>query len=576
MNIFKRFLSYYKPHWKLFAFDMICATVVSLVDISIPQILRDLTNNIYRQSEYVILDWLPYIFTTLLIMYVLRMLCQYFIGSWGHIMGSRMESDMRRDLFRKMEELPYSYYDKHSTGDLTSRMVSDLFDISELAHHGPENLFLSLIKIIGSVVLLMRINVNLTLLLLAVIIAIVIFSGHLNINMRKTFMDNRKKISGINVKFQDSIEGIRVVKSFANEKSEAEKFAKANNAFLESKKNSYKVMGTFQAGNGFLQGLLYITVLVAGGYYVAVGKLKATDLAVYALYINVVVSPINILVEFLETFQKGFAGFKRFVEIIDTDTEIKDSPDAKELTDVDGKIEYTDVDFAYDSNSKILSNLNLTIDSGKTVALVGASGGGKTTICSLLPRFYDVTGGSIKIDGKDIRSLTQQSLRKAIGIVQQDVYLFGSTFKENIAYGKIGASDEEIIDAAKKANIHDFIMSLPEGYDTNVGERGVRLSGGQRQRISIARVFLKNPKILILDEATSALDNESERYIQNSLDELAKGRTTLVIAHRLSTIVNADKIYVIEKGSVKENGTHKELLEKNGIYAKYYNMQFKQ
>ena len=576
MNIFKRFLSYYKPHWKLFAFDMICATVVSLVDISIPQILRDLTNNIYRQSEYVILDWLPYIFATLLIMYVLRMFCQYFIGSWGHIMGSRMESDMRRDLFRKMEELPYSYYDKHSTGDLTSRMVSDLFDISELAHHGPENLFLSLIKITGSIILLFRINKELTLLLLVVIIAIVIFSGQLNINMRKTFMDNRKKISGINVKFQDSIEGIRVVKSFANEKSEAEKFAKANNAFLESKKNSYKVMGTFQAGNGFLQGLLYITVLVAGGYYVAVGKLKAADLAVYALYINVVVSPINILVEFLETFQKGFAGFKRFVEIIDTDTEIKDSPDAEILSYVKGKIEYNNVDFSYDGNSEILNNLNLTIEPGKTVALVGASGGGKTTICSLLPRFYDVTGGSIKTDGKDIRSLTQQSLRKAIGIVQQDVYLFGSTFKENIAYGKIGASDEEIIDAAKKANIHDFIMSLPEGYDTNVGERGVRLSGGQRQRISIARVFLKNPKILILDEATSALDNESERYIQNSLDELAKGRTTLVIAHRLSTIVNADKIYVIEKGSVKENGTHKELLEKNGIYAKYYNMQFKQ
>lgn len=576
MNIFKRFLSYYKPHWKLFAFDMICAAVVSLVDISIPQILRDLTNNIYRQSEYVILDWLPYIFATLLIMYVLRMFCQYFIGSWGHIMGSRMESDMRRDLFRKMEELPYSYYDKHSTGDLTSRMVSDLFDISELAHHGPENLFLSLIKITGSIILLFRINKELTLLLLVVIIAIVIFSGQLNINMRKTFMDNRKKISGINVKFQDSIEGIRVVKSFANEKSEAEKFAKANNAFLESKKNSYKVMGTFQAGNGFLQGLLYITVLVAGGYYVAVGKLKAADLAVYALYINVVVSPINILVEFLETFQKGFAGFKRFVEIIDTDTEIKDSPDAEILSYVKGKIEYNNVDFSYDGNSEILNNLNLTIEPGKTVALVGASGGGKTTICSLLPRFYDVTGGSIKIDGKDIRSLTQQSLRKAIGIVQQDVYLFGSTFKENIAYGKMGASDEEIIDAAKKANIHDFIMSLPEGYDTNVGERGVRLSGGQRQRISIARVFLKNPKILILDEATSALDNESERYIQNSLDELAKGRTTLVIAHRLSTIVNADKIYVIEKGSVKENGTHKELLEKNGIYAKYYNMQFKQ
>ncbi len=575
MNIFKRFISYYKPHWKLFAFDMICAAVVSLIDISVPQILRDLTNNIYRQSQYVILDWLPYIFATLLIMYVLRMLCQYFIGSWGHIMGSRMESDMRRDLFQKMEELPYSYYDKHSTGDLTSRMVSDLFDISELAHHGPENLFLSLIKIIGSVILLLRINVELTLLLLVVIIAIVIFSGQLNMNMRRIFMDNRKKISGINVKFQDSIEGIRVVKSFANEKAEAEKFGKANNAFLESKKNSYKVMGTFQAGNGFLQGLLYITVLVAGGYYVAVGKLKAADLAVYALYINVVVSPINILVEFLETFQKGFAGFKRFVEIMDTDTEIKDAPDAEILTDVKGKIEYNNVDFSYDSNSEILNNLNLTIEPGKTAALVGASGGGKTTICSLLPRFYDVTGGSIKIDGKDIRSLTQESLRKAIGIVQQDVYLFGTTFKENIAYGKIGATDEEIIEAAKKANIHDFIMSLPEGYDTNVGERGVRLSGGQRQRISIARVFLKNPKILILDEATSALDNESERYIQNSLDELAKGRTTIVIAHRLSTIINADKIYVIEKGSVKETGTHTELLAKNGVYAKYYNMQFK-
>ena len=335
------------------------------------------------------------------------------------------------------------------------------------------------------------------------------------------------------------------------------------------------VMGSFQAGNGFLQGLLYVAVLVAGGYYVAQGKIKATDLAVYALYINVVVAPINILVEFLETFQKGFAGFKRFIEIMDTETEIKDLPNAVELTDVKGKIDYDNVSFSYDGVSGILSNLNLSIEPGKIAALVGASGGGKTTICSLLPRFYDVTGGSVKIDGKDVRDITQKSLRKAIGTVQQDMYLFGSTFKENIAYGKIGATDEEIIEAAKKANIHDFIMSLPDGYDTQVGERGVRLSGGQRQRISIARVFLKNPQILILDEATSALDNESERYIQNSLDELAKGRTTIVIAHRLSTIINADIIYVIGNGTVKEKGTHKELLEKNGTYAKYYNMQFK-
>ena len=575
MNIYRRFISYYKPHWKLFAFDMFCAFVVSMVDISIPQILRFLTNDLFLESKYVILGYLPYIFAILMVMYVIRMLCQYFIGSWGHIMGSRMESDMRRDLFAKMEELSFSYYDNHSTGDMNARMVSDLFDISELAHHGPENLFLSFIKIAGSVIILLTINVNLTLLLLAIIIFIVIFSGNLNIKMRRVFMDNRRKISGINVSLQDSIEGIRVVKSFANEEAEAKKFDKANNAFLKSKKDSYMVMGSFQAGNGFLQGLLYVAVLVAGGYYVAQGKIKATDLAVYALYINVVVAPINILVEFLETFQKGFAGFKRFIEIMDTETEIHDSPDAVELTDVKGKIDYENVSFSYTGASGVLSNLNLSIEPGKIAALVGASGGGKTTICSLLPRFYDVTGGSVKIDGKDVRDITQKSLRKAIGTVQQDVYLFGSTFKENIAYGKIGATDEEIIEAAKKANIHDFIMSLPEGYDTEVGERGVRLSGGQRQRISIARVFLKNPQILILDEATSALDNESERYIQNSLDELAKGRTTIVIAHRLSTIINADIIYVIENGTVKEKGTHKELLEKNGTYAKYYNMQFK-
>ncbi|MCJ7855550.1 ABC transporter ATP-binding protein/permease [Lachnospiraceae bacterium NSJ-143] len=576
MDTLKRFLGYYKPHWKLFAFDIFCAFVVSMVDISIPQILRFLTNDLFLKGKYVILESLPYIFAALMIMYFVRMLCQYFIGSWGHVMGSRMESDMRRDLFGKMEELSFSYYDKHSTGDMTARMVSDLFDISELAHHGPENIFLSFVKITGSVIFLMAINVRLTLLLFAIIIFIIVFSGNLNVKMRKAFMDNRRKISGINVRLQDSIEGIRVVKSFANEEAEAEKFKEANMAFLKSKKDSYMVMGSFQAGNGFLQGLLYVAVLVAGGYYVAKGSLNAADLAVYALYINVVVAPINILVEFLETFQKGFAGFKRFIEIMDTKAEIEDKPDAEELTDVKGKIDYENVSFSYDSAGDILSGLNISIEPGKTAALVGASGGGKTTICSLLPRFYDVTGGSIKIDGKDIRNLKQESLRKAIGIVQQDVYLFGSTFRDNIAYGKIGATDNEIVEAAKKANIHDYIMSLPEGYDTNVGERGVRLSGGQRQRISIARVFLKNPKILILDEATSALDNESERYIQNSLDELAKGRTTVVIAHRLSTIVNADIIYVIENGSVKEKGNHSELLEKGGTYAKYYNMQFRQ
>lgn len=576
MSIFKKFLSYYRPYWKIFVLDMFCAFIVSVVDISVPQAVRLLTNDIYQRGKDVILSWLPYIFIILLAMFVIKMVCQYIISSWGHIMGSRMESDMRRDLFEKMEKLSFSYYDKHSTGDMTSRMVSDLFDISELAHHGPENLFLSFVKIFGSVLFLLVINVQLTLMLLAVIILIVVFSGKLNAKMRKVFMDNRLKISGINVRFQDSIEGIRVVKSFANEETEAAKFNLANMAFLKSKKESYTVMGAFQAGNGFLQGILYVVILVAGGYYVAQGTLRAADLAVYALYIGVVVSPINILVEFLETFQKGFAGFKRFMEIIETKPEIEDSENAEELKNVEGKIDYENVSFSYDETADILNGLNLTIEPGKTAALVGASGGGKTTICSLLPRFYDISGGSIKIDGKDIRGFTQKSLRKAIGIVQQDVYLFGSTFRENIAYGKPDASDGEIIEAAKKANIHDFIMSLPNGYDTEVGERGVRLSGGQRQRISIARVFLKNPKILILDEATSALDNESERYIQHSLDELAKGRTTLVIAHRLSTIVNADTIYVIENGTVKEQGTHNELLKKNGIYANYYNMQFKQ
>lgn len=574
MNVFKKFISYYKPYRFLFYMDMFCAFVVSAVDLAFPLALSYLSKSLFVKSPETIIGSIGWVALILVAAYVVKYFCQYFITSWGHIMGARMESDMRRDLFYHLQKLSFSYYDRNNTGEMMSKIVSDLFDISELAHHGPENLFISLLKIVGSFVILISINIPLSLILLAVTSVIIIFSVYQNLKMRAIFYDNRVKIAGVNASVQDSLSGIRVVKSFANEGMEKHKFDKSNLEFLKSKVGSYTIMGRFNAGNAFFEGLLYIVVVLSGGLFISQKTLSVTDLAVYILYINIFINPIDVLVNFTEQFQKGYAGFKRFLSVVETEPEIIDKPDAIPFETFRGDIRYDDVSFSYDSENSVLSHINIRIKSGSTVALVGPSGGGKTTICSLLPRFYDVAQGKITIGGTDIRDVTLNSLRNAIGVVQQDVYLFAGSIRENIAYGRPDATQEEIVEAVKSANIHDYIMSLESGYDTYVGERGVRLSGGQKQRISIARVFLKNPPILILDEATSALDNESERYIQKSLESLSKNRTTIVIAHRLSTIRNADEIIVITGDGIRERGSHQQLMESNGIYAHYYNMQF--
>ena len=484
-----------------------------------------------------------------------------------------MERDMRKQLFEHYEKLSFSYYSTHNSGQMMSKLVSDLFDISELAHHGPENLFISLVKIIGSFVFLFLINQKLALPLLLLVILMILFSIRQNKKMQQTFLENRLRIGDINASLQDTLSGIRVVQSFANEDTELHKFNHSNEAFLESKKDNYRCMGTFMSSNLFFQGMMYLTTLIYGGYLIAMGQMQAADLAMYALYIGIFISPIQILVELVEMLQKGLSGFRRYLEVVETEPEIQDKEGAIDLENVKGDVCYDNVSFHYsDDNKTVLSQVSIHIPAGKSVALVGPSGGGKTTICSLLPRFYDVTAGKVTIDGKDVRDLTLKSLRNQIGMVQQDVYLFDGTIRENIAYGKPDATDEEIKEAARRANMDDFIMRLPKQYDTYVGEKGTRLSGGQKQRISIARVFLKNPPILILDEATSALDNESERYIQKSLEELAKNRTTITIAHRLSTIKRSDEIIVITEDGIAERGTHETLLAKNGIYARYYNL----
>lgn len=574
MKLLKKFIGYYKPYKKIFFFDLFCAAVISMIDLIYPQILRQGANTIFVQEKSVILRVLPLLAAGLLIMYIIQALCKYYVNCQGHVMGAMMERDMRRELFEHYEKLSFSYYDNNNSGQMMSRLVSDLFDISEFAHHGPENLFISLIKIIGSFVFLTVINWRLAIPLFVIVIVMVIFSSIQSKKMHATFLDNRKKIGDINARLQDTLSGIRVVQSFANEEIEKKKFAVSNENFLVSKKENYRCMGSFSAWNIFFQGLMYLTVLVFGGYLISQDKMEPADLAMYALYIGIFVSPIQILVELTEMIQKGLSGFRRFSAIMETEPDIEDAEDARELTNVKGDVNYDHVTFRYNDDEPVLSDVSFSIPAGRSIALVGPSGGGKTTICSLLPRFYELTGGKITIDGEDIKEFTLQSLRKNIGIVQQDVYLFCGTVRENIAYGKPDASDEEIIEAAKNANIHDFIMSLPDGYDTFVGERGTRLSGGQKQRISIARVFLKNPPILILDEATSALDNESERHIQKSLEELSKNRTTITIAHRLSTIRGADEIIVITENGIAERGSHDELMKIDGIYAKYYRMQF--
>ena len=574
MKIIKKFISYYQPYKVLFFADMLCALLISLIDLSFPQLLKFFNNNLFQQDSSIIINSLSLIAFALVGMYLLRFCCQYFITSWGHIMGARMESDMRQDLFNHFQRLPFSYYDKNNTGEMMSKIVSDLFDISELAHHGPENIFISLLKIIGSFILLSMINNKLTLILFIITLIMIAFSYLQNRKMHKVFMDNRKKIATVNARVQDSLSGIRIVKSFANEEIEEAKFSDSNLEFLSSKESSYNMMGIYQAGNSFFQGLLYTAVIIAGGYLIASNSMQIADLAIYALYIGILISPIEVLINSTEQFQKGYASFKRFVDILDETPEILNSPNAIDLTTINGKIAFENVSFYYDKTNEVLNNVNLQIPAGKTIALVGPSGGGKTTLCSLIPRFYDVNSGQITIDDIDIKAVTLKSLRNAIGIVQQDVYMFAGTVLENISYGNPTATFEEIVAAAKKANIHDFIMSLAKGYNSHVGEHGVKLSGGQKQRLAIARVFLKNPPILILDEATSALDNESEQHIQKSLEELATNRTTIVIAHRLSTIKNADEIIVINDNGIQEQGTHEKLLTQNGLYAKYYNMQF--
>jgi len=570
MNKLKAFVRYYKPYKGMFFLDMLCATILSGIDIFFPVLIQYLLDEVYGKRPDNMLELILLSAAGLLFLYVIRYFCQYYITSWGHIMGTRMEADMRRDLFSHLQKMSFSFYDDSNTGKLMSRITNDLFEISELAHHGPEDLFISILKIIGSVVVMMTIDVRVTLILLGLTIFIVGFTAFYNLKMRAVFAKNREKIAQVNARIQDSLAGIRVVKSFSNEDMELSKFDADNHEFVKTRENSYTIMGRFFSGNSFLQGILYIAVLVAGGIFVTRGTVSATEMVTFILFINVFLNPIERLVNFTEAFQRGMSGFDRFLSMMNKEPEIIDSPNAVELKSVRGEIVFDDVSFSYNDKTEVLKNINLRIEPGQNVALVGPSGSGKTTFCSLIPRFYEVNEGRILVDGTDIRNIKLESLRKNIGVVQQDVYLFGGSIRDNILYGKPDASDKEVITAARLANAHDFIMELEDGYDTFVGERGVKLSGGQKQRISIARAFLKNPPILILDEATSSLDNESERLVQESLGVLAKGRTTLVIAHRLTTIKNADLIVVLTSKGIEEMGTHEELLQAGGLYAELY------
>ena len=579
----KRFLSYYKPQMGLFVADTICALVLAAIDLAFPIILRNLTGGLFTQGQAAIMQALGMIAVGLVLMYAIRCACRYFVSYWGHVMGARMESKMREDLFDQYERFSFAYFDRNSSGDMMSRVVNDLFDICEAAHHVPEWIIICGIEIIGSFVILFTIAPVLALVMVVVTAAFAVVMFWQNMRMREVFSDNRKKISGINAQLQDSLAGMRVVKSFANEEAERSKFRASNDRYLSSKENMYHAMGVYTATYGLLSGVLYVIVVLLGGWLVAQGQLQAVDMATFALYISLFCTPLETLVNSAETYQKAIAGFKRMDEVLSTAPDIQDKPDAADLQVTAGAVEYRDVCFSYEDvelgeggadGRPVIDHMDLSIKPGQTIALVGPSGGGKSTTCSLLPRFYDLAAGSVSIDGQDVRDVTQQSLRRAIGLVQQDVYLFDGTIGENIAYGKPGATAEEVADAARRANIDAFIESLPQGYDTIVGERGSRLSGGQKQRVAIARVFLKNPKILILDEATSALDNESEEAVQESLEELARGRTTIIIAHRLSTIKHADEIATVEHGRVVERGTHEQLLARGGTYARYYRMQF--
>lgn len=569
----KKMLSYYKPYKGIFFADMFFATLSAAVALTIPLVVRYVTSTLIYKTTAEIVHQIVFIAIGLLLLLAVDCYSRFFIGNYGHVMGAKMEYDMRAELFAHLQKLSFSFYDDAKVGQLMSRVTSDLFDITELLHHGPENIILSLLKIAGALIILLNINGWLALAAFIVLPFMFWFALVLNKRMRAAFKSNRVKIAAINEQIEDNLSGIRVVKSFANEDIENEKFKIGNDGFLAAKKNSYHFMGIFQSGVGVFSTLIQVNVIIAGAILIAYSRINISDLITFLLYINVFTDPIRTLVDFTEQFQNGYTGFERFREIMDIEPDIKDSENAVELKNVKGKIEFQNVSFKYNDGAEgVLNNINLTVPAGAYMALVGSSGTGKTTLCSLIPRFYDVTEGTIMIDGKDIRDVTLSSLRNHIGMVQQDVYLFAGTIFENIAYGKPGAGREEVIEAAKNANAHEFIMSFPDGYDTDIGQRGIKLSGGQKQRLSIARVFLKNPPILIFDEATSALDNESEKVVQESLEKLAKNRTTFVIAHRLTTIQNAEKILVLTEEGIAESGSHEELLAKGGIYEKLYHM----
>lgn len=566
----KFFAKYYKPHWKLFAFDMVCAFTAAVIDLLYPVAINTIIDDFVPNRNLRLL-FLCGIF--LLLIFVVKAVLFYMMQYWGHIVGVRMQGDMRSDLFKHLQKLPLNFFDENKVGELMSRIVNDLMDISELAHHGPEDLFISVSLLIGSFILMLKINLPMTLIVFAFIPFGVMFVILMHKRMMDGFTKIRQETSSINAIIENSLSGIRVSKSFVAEDYEQQKFEEGNNKFVKVRGSAYKTMGQFFGGAGFCLDALNLTALVAGGYYTITGRITAGDFASFLMFVTMLVKPLNRLVMFMEQFQSGMSGFKRFTEVMNIETE-KDREGATEIESIDGDIEFKNVSFKYSDSKNVLYNINLKIKNGETTAFVGESGAGKTTLCHLIPRFYDVIDGEILINGKDIRDYTISSLRNKIGIVAQNVFLFTGTIKENIAYGAINPTMDEIKEAAKKADIHDYIMSLPDGYETYIGEHGTKLSGGQKQRISIARVFLKNPPILILDEATSSLDNATEMTIQESLNELSKNRTTIVVAHRLSTIKNAENIVVLTKDGIKETGTHKELIEKGGFYTQLYNSQF--
>ncbi|MBO4528071.1 MAG: ABC transporter ATP-binding protein [Victivallales bacterium] len=572
MRLLKKFLSYYRPHKLLFSLDMGASLLVALSGIVYPVVTRTMLNDLIpnRQYRMIVIYGL-----TLLVIYLVRMWLNFFIQYKGHMMGTQMQAAMRSDLFTHLEKLPFSFFDQHETGKIMSRMTTDLFDITELAHHGPENLIIASISVVVSFAYLMSINVMLSIIVFLVVPFLIGISNYMRTRMRSAFTRSRQATAVINASLENSISGIRVTKAFTNAAKETEKFEHGNTLFKEASRDAYKAMGQFHSGTTFITDIFNVVILIAGGLFLYDGKITFADYSAFLVSINLFLGPVNTLIRFMEQYQSGVAGFERFVEVLDMKPEM-DRDGAKDVPRLKGEIEFDDVTFAYDGEHDVLKNIEMKIKPGQTFALVGPSGGGKTTICHLIPHFYQVEKGRILLDGMDIRDITLESLRRNIGIVQQDIYLFNASIRDNILYGRLDATEEEVVEAAKRANIHDYIMTLDEGYDTVIGERGVRLSGGQKQRLCIARVFLKNPPMLILDEATSALDNTTEIMIQQALDELCKGRTTLVVAHRLSTIKNADAIAVISDGRILEQGTHDELLQTGGLYSQLYHQQFRE